>query len=319
MDVAERHQDGAERALAEIGAAQHGVFHCRQATDVGFTAAMRRSRRQNGRWEMLHRGVYRLAGTPATWHQGLMAACLAVGPGAVASHRAAGALWQLDGLAPGPIEVTFPSSGERHLQGVTIHRTRSLARADVSRREGIPVTRPSRTLLDLASVLDGVRLEAAVDAALRDGHASVPYLLRRLDEAGSQGRAGVAVLRALLDDRRGGRGHESPKEIELAALLDGGGLPRLVRQYELRDVDGLLVARFDLADPAARVAVEYESYRHHFGRQAWRQDQARHNRATALGWLVFRATEHELSGPAAVAFSQAVHRARDERRVRRAG
>ena len=68
------------------------------------------------------------------------------------------------------------------------------------------------------------------------------------------------------------------------------------------DGDGRLVARFDLADPGARVAVEFDSYRHHFGRQAWRRDQARHNRATALGWLVFHATEHDLRGPPAEAF-----------------
>ncbi|HVF15082.1 MAG TPA: hypothetical protein VM942_10810 [Acidimicrobiales bacterium] len=98
-------------------------------------------------------------------------ACLAAGPGAVASHRSAGALWRLDGLEPGRIEVTLPGRGERHLQGVTIHRTRSLAVVEVCRRDGIPVTRPSRTLFDLASVLDRTRLEAAVAAALRDGHA----------------------------------------------------------------------------------------------------------------------------------------------------
>lgn len=319
MDVAERHQDGAERALAAIAASQHGAFHCGQATDAGFTAAMRRTRRQNGRWELLHSGVYRLAGTPATWHQGLMAACLAAGPAAVASHTSAGALWRLDGVEPGPIEVTFPSSGERHVQGVTVHRTRSLARADVTRRDGIPVTRPARTLLDLASMLDRIRLEAALDAALRDGHASVPHLLRRLEAMGSRGRTGSVMLRDLLEDRRGGRGHESPKEIELARLFDGDGQPPLVRQYELRDAAGVLVARFDLADPVAWVALEYESYRHHFGRQPWQRDQSRHNRATALGWLVFHATEHDLSGPAAKTLRRNVNRARAERRVRRAG
>ena len=52
-----------------------------------------------------------MAGAPATWHQRLMAACLVGGPGAVASHRSAGALWGLDGLAPGPIEVTVPGLG----------------------------------------------------------------------------------------------------------------------------------------------------------------------------------------------------------------
>jgi hypothetical protein len=248
-----------------------------------------------------------------------MAACLALGPGAVASYRAAGALWGLDGIEAGPIEVTLGGQGERHLPGVKIHRTKGLAPVDVGTRDGIPVTRPARTLLDLAAVLDRIRLEAALDAALRDGLASVPNLLRRLESIGTQGRTGAAVLRSLLEDRRGGRGHESPKEIELAALLDGTGPTALVRQYELRDAAGVLVARFDLADPVARVAVEYESYRHHFGRQAWRHDQGRHNRATSLGWLVLHATEHDLSGAAADELRWRVTRARAEGRVRRVG
>jgi len=319
MDIRMGCRDGTEAAPAALARTQHGAFHRRQATNAGFTVRMRQLRLEKGRWETLHPSVYRLAGTPATWHQGLMAAGLAAAPGAVASHRSAGALWQLDGLDPGLVEVTFPGRGERHLSGATIHRTRTLAPVDMCRLEGIPVTRPARTLIDLASVLDPTRLEAAVDAALRDGRASVPHLLRRLDAIGSTGRAGAAVLRHLLEDRRRARGHESPKEIELAALLDVAGRSPLVRQYQLRDADQRLVAPFDLADPVARVAVEYDSYRHHFGREAWQRDQARHNRATSLGWLVFHVTQHDLSGPAADALSQAVDRARRERLVREVG
>ncbi len=100
MDTTGGCRDGAEAAVAALACRQHGVFSCRQATDVGFTAKMRQVRLANGRWETLHPAVYRLAGTPATWHQGLMAACLAAGPGAVASHRSAGTLWRLDGLDP---------------------------------------------------------------------------------------------------------------------------------------------------------------------------------------------------------------------------
>ncbi len=58
-----------------------------------------------------------------------------------------------------------------------------------------------------------------------------------------------------------------------------------------------LIARFDLAYPDARIGVEFDSYRHHFGRQAWRRDQSRHNRATAAGWLVIHLTEHDSVAP----------------------
>ncbi|MGH9223803.1 MAG: hypothetical protein ACRD2W_08465 [Acidimicrobiales bacterium] len=39
-----------------------------------------------------------------------------------------------------------------------------------------------------------------------------------------------------------------------------------------------------------RIGVEFDSYQHHSGKQAWRHDQGRHSRATALGWLVFHLT-----------------------------
>lgn len=303
-------QNRTEADLAALAARQHGVFHRRQALDLGFSAKAIRVRLEGGRWQTLHPAVYRSAGAPGTWPQRLMAAWLAAGPAAAASHRSAGTLWGLDGMEPGPIDVTVPGLGKRLVTGAKVHRTRTLTRADVGEQAGIPVTRPARTLLDLASVLDRMALEAALDSALRDGHVSAGHLLRRLDAIGSRGRSGTAVLQELLHDRRHGRPHESAREAALAAMLDRAGSPPMVRQYELRAADGVLVARFDLADPVARVAVEFDSYRHHFGRQAWRRDQGRHNRATALGWLVFHATEDDLRGPARDALCQAVGEAR---------
>jgi hypothetical protein len=43
-----------------------------------------------------------------------------------------------------------------------------------------------------------------------------------------------------------------------------------------------------------KIAVEFQSCRHHFGRQAWRRDVGRLNRAAADGWLVFLATEEDI-------------------------
>ena len=80
----------------------------------------------------------------------------------------------------------------------------------------------------------------------------------------------------------------------MARLLVAAGLPNPVRQYELRDDGGDLLARFDLAYPSARIGIEFQSYRHHFGRQAWRRDQVRANSAMAQGWLVFAVTEDEV-------------------------
>lgn len=218
-----------------------------------------------------------------------MAACLALGPAAVASHRAAGALWGLDGCGE-RVEVTVAGMGERRLAGVVVHRTRALPVADRGEADGVPVTRPARTLIDLAAVLSTEELEAALDSALRDHLVSPSYLERRLEALGTRGRAGAAVLSDLLAARKHGRPADSRRENDVVRALVAAGLPSPVRQFPFEGI------RFDLAYPDLRIAIEFDSYRHHFGRQSWRRDTARHNRATASGWLVFHLTEDDEVG-----------------------
>ena len=281
-----------EAAVAALAASQHGVFSRRQAIEAGFTDTMIRRRVGTGAWVTLWPGVYSPAAVSDCWRRRLMAACLVGEARTVASHRAAGVLWGLDACRE-LVEVTVVSSGGRALRGVTVHRTRALPIVDRGDREGIPVTRPARTLIDLAAVLEPEDLEAAMDSAFREGLVTPGYLARRLDLLGPQGRDGVAVLRELVDDRRSGPPADSRRENDLVGLLVAAGLPRPVRQFRF---EGL---RFDLAYPAARIAVEFDSYRHHYGRRSWRSDRSRHNRASAAGWLVFHLTEGE--GVAAVA------------------
>jgi hypothetical protein len=61
-----------------------------------------------------------LPGFPRTWEQQLMAACLALGPAAVACHRAAAELWKLDGIEPGVIEIYVPNDRIRPSSEVII-------------------------------------------------------------------------------------------------------------------------------------------------------------------------------------------------------
>src|SRR4051794_19543256 len=65
-----------------------------------------------------------------------------------------------------PIHVTVPGSGEdprlaTSIPGVVIHRAPTLHPDDVTVLNGIPVTSPSRTLIDLAEVMTATELRAA--------------------------------------------------------------------------------------------------------------------------------------------------------------
>ncbi|HEX6596289.1 MAG TPA: type IV toxin-antitoxin system AbiEi family antitoxin domain-containing protein [Acidimicrobiales bacterium] len=267
-------------------AAQHGVIGRQQAIAAGLTPRMIEWRVHEGAWLPVHRAVYRLAGAPATWQQRLMAATLATG--GVASHRSAARLWGLDVAVTDRLDVMVVGTGGRSISRVALHRTRSLGGPDRAVREGISCTSVARTLVDLAAELEFDDLEAAVDSALREGLTTVSYLERWLP---AQGRNGTAVLREIVNDRRVNRPFGSRREAQVSRMLVAAGLPRPVPQHELRDDQGRVVARFDLAWPAWRVAVEFASYRHHFGRQAWRHDASRANRATSRGWRILTATD----------------------------
>lgn len=98
-----------------------------------------------------------------------MAAVLACGEGALLSHRSAASLWKLTRPQRGEIHVTVPGHGGRagHA-GVKLHRSTTLTDADLSERDGIPVTSPSRTIIDLARAgMGGRPLERILDEADR--------------------------------------------------------------------------------------------------------------------------------------------------------
>lgn len=288
--MSEKYRDGSpEASVRHVAAGQHGLITRSQAIGAGLTPRVIQRRTATGEWVPVHRAVYRLAGAPVTWEQRLLAATLA--SDGVASHRAAARLWCLDLPEWNRPIVTVAASAYRSMRGVTVHHTRSLPRADRAVRYGIPCTSVGRTLVDLAAELTFDDLEACVDSALRERLTTVRYLARWLP---AQGRDGTAVLRDLVADRRAHQPFGSRREAAVCRMLVAAGLPRPVPQYELRDRRGRFVARFDLAWPAWRVAVEFASYRHHFGRQAWRHDAARANRATAEGWRILNATEQDV-------------------------
>lgn len=94
------------------------------------------------------------------------AAMLACGQGAVLSHRSAGAIWGFIDRARGPVDITVAGRDCGARKGVRLRRTIRLGREDVRHREGLRVTAPARTFLDLAGLLSDRELERAVNEAL---------------------------------------------------------------------------------------------------------------------------------------------------------
>jgi predicted transcriptional regulator of viral defense system len=189
-----------------VAARQWGVLDIRQLRACGLTDTAVRLRVRAGRLHPLYRGVYAL-GHPAVPVEGrLLAAVKACGPGAVLSHFSAAVLYgwfEWDGRHP---QVTAPKP-RRHA-GIVTYRSQELEATAI---QGIPVTAPARTLLDLAATLHFTGVRRAVNEAFNQRRI-VPAELVVSDRRGSR------VLREIL---AGAAPTRNEYEDTVLAILDG--------------------------------------------------------------------------------------------------
>jgi very-short-patch-repair endonuclease len=271
----------ASASLAFVAHQQHGVFTRRQAVQAGYALGQIDHRVHMREWVAVDHGVYRASETPTSWLQRLMAACLA-GP-AVASHRAAAELWGFPGFGNGLVEVTALRHKRRKPSDVIWHETVRLDERQATVVEGVPVTRPLRTIIDLGAVVDEASLLVALDDVLRRRLASLQGLAAELEAWGERRRGSGRVRRALAL-RVGEPIPESILETEFEELVRREGLPTPSRQWRLRHPDGTLLARVDFAYPAARLAIEIDGARYHDAAH----DVDRQNDIEGIGWRVLR-------------------------------
>lgn len=271
-----RHKSGpatsVDTAVAEVATRQHGVVTATQLAAAGLDRNAVARRVRAGRLHRMHQGVYAVGHGAPSRERSYMAAVLACGSGAVLSHRSAAVLWDL--LRPEkdePVHVSLASRSGRFRGGeVRIHRPRSLAPSDLTRRSGIPVTTPSRTILDLRAS----RLE--------------PRLLRR---AIRQAELARYKLNPSIDRDR----TRSDLERDFLRLCRRHRIPEPI--VNLRLAADLTV---DFVWPAAQLAVETDSYEYHQGSISFEDDHVRDLRLRRRGFTVLRYTGRQLDREAAL-------------------
>jgi len=276
--------------LAALAAQQHGTCSLEQAREYGLTRSDAAHRVATGRWLAVHRGVYRFAGAPDTWHSRIMAAALAGGRRALASHRAAARLWGLLDDGEG-CELVVPYEHARRIRGVRIHRSNMLVPVDRRVVDSVPVTSPELTLLHLGSLLPPWRIDGLVDSAIRRRLTSLPKLRWRRKVLGRQGRNGCGVLREVLDARDPeAAAAESRLERAFFAIVKGSALAQPRLQHVVTDPDGRFIARVDAAWIDQRVVAELDGAEWHAPLARWAGDLERRNALEALGWRVVNFT-----------------------------
>jgi very-short-patch-repair endonuclease len=275
---------GVERALAELAAVQHGLITRVQALERGLTDAAIKWRCTDGVWRALHPGVYVVGGAPDTWHQRMLGACMAAGGLAVASHRSAARLWGLLG-DDDVVELSVLRPKGPRPAGALWHRSRDLVPAHTTLRQGVPVTNPMRTLVDLGAVVKHWVVEDALDRGLSTKLIRMSAVEWMLHDVARPGRRGCGVLRKVLDERAlGAAPPDGLLEPRMARLLRDHDLPPAAFQHAVHGF------RLDFAYPDVLLAIEVDGYDPHGTRKAFDADRERQNRLVLLGWTVLRFT-----------------------------
>jgi very-short-patch-repair endonuclease len=303
--------DSRDHAIAGLAEHQHGLFTATQADEIGLTRDQRAKRVTAGRWVLVHPGVYRIAGAPPSWRAELLAACWAAHSLAAASHRSAAVLWDVPGGTTDYIEVTCRRYRRTLVDGLVVHETKLLRPEDLEVIDGIPVTTIEQTLLGLAAVAGSTLAELALDRALHRKLTTRARLDDFVRAKGARGRNGIGVLRELLEQHDPFAGiPESVMETRMKQILRRHGLPTPEFQYVIRH-QGVFVARVDAAYPELRIAIEYDSYEHHTGKDAIVRDNDRRNALREIEWDVVTFTAVDIANDGGTAM-KALKKARSD-------
>ncbi|HEX3906816.1 MAG TPA: hypothetical protein VHW92_02665 [Mycobacteriales bacterium] len=259
------------------------------------------ARLRDGAAVALFRGVVVDASAAAAQSARFRAAVASQGPEAVLCPPSSAVQLGIPWLPPtwsapdATVHVAVPREvTRRHRRGLRIHHA-ALAPEDVVTVNGIRTVGVGRTLADLARDPRQPRLQVVqlIDGALRRGLVTPDLLQDALTRL--IGMRLVSRSRELFDLSR--CGVDSPKETELRLALWDGGVTGLVTDIHLRDYDGTVLARGDLADPRRLLWGEYDGFDTHTERSVFGSDRAGDRWLERRGWHVMRFSQADLARP----------------------
>lgn len=211
------------------------------------------------------------------------------GHGVLAGFSAAalhGARW-IDANLP----ATIIDTNRRRTPGITVWAD-EINDDEACLIEGMRVTTPVRTALDLARRYPTDAAVVAIDALMRATRLKVPAI-----EAQAQrypGRRGLK--RALMALDLVDPGAESPPETRLRLLIVRAGFPRPQTQLRVYDQYGALIGEVDMGWRELKIAVEYEGDQHRTSRRVFHKDIRRVDALLEQGWIVIRVTSVDTEG-----------------------
>jgi len=226
-------------------------------------------------------------------------------PGAVVMDLTAA---QLNGL-PLPrrhqgdwrVHLGRPRGRNRARRRNVVGRVMTFREGEVVTLEGLRITSPARTWLDLAIRLSVDELVVVGDHLVCEHGSEAPVPRRAICTVADleqtisvhSGMRGVKKARAALDRVRVGA--DSPQETTLRLLLVDHGFPEPVLRHVIRRPDGKEVVWPDLAYLEFRVSIQYDGG-HHASTGQYTKDIRRQAVTEELGWREVRVSKEDLSG-----------------------
>jgi hypothetical protein len=190
--------------------------------------------------------------------------------------------------------------GAAHLNRpqVIVHRMK-LYEDEVTTVDGIPVTTPERTWLDMAEMVSVDELVAMGDSCVR-----IP---RPELEGRDMPLCSLADLKRMIDRHKGKRGlrrakeairlirvgSDSPQETMLRLAMVRAGLPEPELNVPIISEDGARHHEPDLSYRKYRIGIEYEG-EHHGDEAQIVRDIARSEKYQALGWTEVRISKRHM-------------------------
>jgi very-short-patch-repair endonuclease len=273
--------------IAALASRQHGVVSYHQLVRMGLSRHEIGDRIRNQRLHPLHRGVYAVGHRDVSCEGRYLAAVLSAGESACLSHRSAADLWELRASKEDQIDVTVAS--DRRGDATVRIRRDAFDDRDTMTRDGIRVTKPLRTLLDLAAVIkDEAELERAIRQAIYRKLTTTTLLAEAVQSR--PGRRGTKRVRNALINLGEAPGlTRSPLEDKFLRFLRRHRLPmpELNARIHGFEVDCLW------CEP--RLIVELDGRDAHHSVPAFESDRARDAALLAAGWPVLRITSRRMN------------------------
>ena len=267
---------GVDEVIRSLAARQFWVVERGQLLARGVSRDAIKHRLARGWLVPLYRRVYLVSHSVLPPLAREMAAVLSVGPHSAISHESSASIDDLVDY-DGPVHVTL-SQGDRRPPGIVVHRS-PLTRKEVRYIQGVlPVTRPARTIADLAAT----RTPDELERILNEAEVKRLVTRRQLAPYTHTPRRGAHTLATLLT--REPAWTQSEAEEELRNLIRRANLP--TPAYNKR------IGRWrpDVVFEEARLVVEVDGFRSHGTRAQFERDRRKDADLLAAGYRVLRVT-----------------------------